>query len=101
MSPARSITLAPDGVLAKDRVIRTGGESMNDQWSAETLAAQALGEIDAASGAITPAIHPSTSYERNPDGTYRSGLAYTRSDNPTYDHAERLLTTLELGAGCM
>src|SRR2546425_12232960 len=74
---------------------------MNGQWSAETLAAQALGEVDAASGAITPAIHPSTSYERNPDGTYRSGLAYTRSDNPTYDHAERLLTTLESGASCM
>src|SRR2546428_414843 len=74
---------------------------MNSQWSAETLAAQALGEVDAASGAITPAIHPSTSYERNPDGTYRSGLAYTRSDNPTYDHAERLLTTLESGASCM
>src|SRR2546429_2607276 len=74
---------------------------MNSQWSAETLAAQALGEVDAASGAITPAIHPSTSYERNPDGTYRSGLAYTRSDNPTYDHAEKLLTTLESGASCM
>jgi cystathionine gamma-synthase len=74
---------------------------MNESWSAETLAAQALGEIDPTSGAITPAIHPSTSYERNPDGTYRSGLAYTRSDNPTYDHAERLLTTLESGAGCM
>jgi cystathionine gamma-synthase len=74
---------------------------MNDKWSAETLAAQALGEVDAASGAITPAIQPSTSYERNPDGTYRSGLAYTRSDNPTYDHAERLLTVLESGGGCM
>jgi cystathionine gamma-synthase len=74
---------------------------MNHQWSSETLAAQALGEVDPASGAITPAIQPSTSYERNPDGTYRSGLAYTRSDNPTYDHAERLLTTLESGASCM
>ncbi len=74
---------------------------MNERWSAETLAAQALGDIDPVSGAITPAIHPSTSYERNPDGTYRSGLAYTRSDNPTYDHAERLLTTLESGAACM
>jgi cystathionine gamma-synthase len=74
---------------------------MNQKWSAETLAAQALGEVDAASGGITPAIQPSTSYERNADGSYRSGLAYTRSDNPTYDHAERLLTTLESGAGCM
>src|SRR5437899_12095600 len=74
---------------------------MNGQWSAESLAAQALGDVDAASGAIPPSIHSSASYERNPDGTYRSGLAYTRSDNPTYDHAEKLLTTLESGASCM
>ena len=74
---------------------------MNQKWSAETLAAQALGEVDAASGGITPAIQPSTSYERNADGSYRSGLAYTRSDNPTYDPAERLLNALESGAGCM
>src|SRR5262245_19585723 len=74
---------------------------MTEQWSAETLAAQALGEVDPTSGAITPAIYPSTSYERNPDGTYRSGLAYTRADNPTYDHAEKVLSILESGASCM
>jgi cystathionine gamma-synthase len=69
--------------------------------SAETLAAQALGEIDPESGALVPPIHPSTTYEFGPDGTYRSGRAYTRADNPTYDHAERLLATLEGGAGCV
>lgn len=74
---------------------------MTDGLSRETLAAQAMGEIDPASGAISPAIHPSTIYERNPDGSYKSGLTYTRADNPTYDHAERLLTALEGGAACM
>ena len=74
---------------------------MTDGLSRETLAAQALGEIDQASGALSPAIHPSTIYERSPDGSYRSGLAYTRADNPTYDHAERLLAALEGGVACM
>lgn len=74
---------------------------MIEGLSRETLAAQALGEVDPTSGAISPAIHPSTIYERSPDGTYKSGLTYTRADNPTYDHAERLLATLEGGAQCM
>jgi cystathionine gamma-synthase len=69
--------------------------------SAETLAAQALGDIDPEYGDLVPPIHPSTTYEFGPDGAYRSGRAYTRSDNPTYDHAERLLATLEGGAGCV
>ena len=74
---------------------------MNEGLSPETLAAQALGESDPASAALVPPIHPSTVYEANPDGTARGGLAYTRADNPTYDHAERLLAALEGGAGCM
>ena len=74
---------------------------MMDGLSPETLAAQALGESDAASGALVPPIHPSTVYEANPDGTPHAGLAYTRADNPTYDHPERLLAALEGGAACM
>ena len=69
--------------------------------SPETLAAQACGEADPVSGALVPPIHPSTIYEANPDGTARDGIAYTRADNPTYDHAERLLAALEGGAACM
>lgn len=74
---------------------------MNHRLSPETLAAQAMGDIDEASGALAPAIHPSTTYERSPDGAYRSGLVYTRADNPTYDHAERLLATLDGGVAAM
>jgi cystathionine gamma-synthase len=67
--------------------------------SPETLAAQALGEVDPSSGGLTPAINPSTTYERQPDGSYRQDRVYTRADNPTYEHAEGLLAALE-GAGC-
>ncbi len=74
---------------------------MNHEISPETLAAQAMGDVDPTSGALAPAIHPSTTYERGPDGTYRAGLVYTRADNPTYDHAEKLLATLEGGAASM
>ena len=63
--------------------------------SPETLAAQALGEVDPVSGGLAPAIDPSTNYERQPDGSYRQGRVYTRADNPTGEHAERLLAALE------
>jgi cystathionine gamma-synthase len=74
---------------------------MTHELSRETLAAQALGEADKASAALVPPIHPSTIYEALPDGTAPDGRAYTRADNPTYEHAERLLTALEGGAACM
>jgi len=67
--------------------------------SLETLAAQALGEVDPVTGSLTPPISPSTNYEQQPDGSYRQDRVYTRADNPTYEHAENLLAALE-GAGC-
>jgi cystathionine gamma-synthase len=74
---------------------------MNEKLSPETLAAQALGAIDPASGAMVPPLHPSTTYEQHPDGTYHAGRVYTRADNPTYDTAERLLASLENGVDCV
>ena len=67
--------------------------------SAETLAAQGLGEADPASGGLAPVINLSTNYEQQPDGSYPQGRVYTRADNPTSEHAERLLAALE-GGGC-
>jgi cystathionine gamma-synthase len=67
--------------------------------SPETLAAQGLGEVDPVSGGLAPVINPSTNYEQQPDGSYRQDRQYTRADNPTFEHAERLLAALE-GAGC-
>jgi cystathionine gamma-synthase len=64
----------------------------------ETLAAQALGEADPVTGGLAPVINPSTNYERQADGSYLQERQYTRADNPTFEHAERLLAALE-GAG--
>jgi cystathionine gamma-synthase len=64
-----------------------------------TIAAQALGVIDAATGAVSPPIHPSSTYERDADNQYRRGRNYSRADNPTYDQPEAVLAALEKGAG--
>jgi cystathionine gamma-synthase len=67
--------------------------------SPETLAVQGLGEADPASGGLVPVLNLSTNYEQQPDGSYPQGRVYTRADNPTSEHAERLLAALE-GEGC-
>jgi cystathionine gamma-synthase len=75
---------------------------MTDQrpsLSPETLAAQALGDVDPVSGGLAPIVNPSTNYEQQADGSYHQDRVYTRADNPTYEYAERLLAALE-GAGC-
>ena len=69
------------------------------QVSPETLVAQALGEIDAATGALAPAIAVSTNYKQAADGSYHQGRVYTRADNPTYEQAERMLAMLEGARG--
>ena len=78
---------------------RTLGWPVSEQRSVtpETLAAQGLGEADPLSGGLVPVINLSTNYEQQRDGTYRDGRVYTRADNPTSEHAERLLAALEGG----
>ena len=67
----------------------------------ETLAAQALGRIDEVTRAVVAPIHPSTTFERDADGLYRSGRGYTRPHNPSYDEPEELLARLEGGVDCL
>jgi len=66
--------------------------------SPETLAAQLQHFVDGATGAVVPAIHPSTTYARDAKYALLSGLEYTRDDNPTQRAAETLLAKLEGGA---
>jgi cystathionine gamma-synthase len=68
---------------------------------APTLAAQAMGWVDPLTKAVVPPIHPATTFIRDPDNQYRAGHSYARAENPTYDHAEKLLAALEGGAGCL
>lgn len=69
--------------------------------SPETLTAQALGNVDERTKALVPPIHPSTTFERDADGEYRSGRGYSRPHNPSYDEPESLLATLEGGSDCL
>ena len=64
----------------------------------ESLAAQALGWVDATTRAISPPIHASTTFIRDEDNQYRSGRIYARADNPAFDQAEQLIAALERGA---
>jgi len=66
-----------------------------------TIAAQALGLIDEATRAISPPIHMSSTFLRDPDNQYRSGREYIRSDNPSFDQPEAVLAALEKGADAM
>lgn len=70
--------------------------------SAETITVQALHHIDASTGAVTPSIHPSSTYGRDKD--YQLIVpeqGYTRDDNPTFLVPEKMLTELEGGAASM
>lgn len=70
-------------------------------WSKASLMAQAMGKIDEASRAVTPPIHISTTFIRDPDNQYRSGNVYGRPDNGTVREAEAVLAMLEGAAGAM
>lgn len=63
----------------------------------ETVAVHAGRKIDPATGAVMPPIHLSTTFERNPDGSYTDGYVYTRSENPTRHALEEGLAQLEGG----
>jgi cystathionine gamma-synthase len=64
---------------------------VSEPYRPRTLAAQALGKIDEATRAITPPIHLSTTFLRDPDNQYRSGNVYGRPDNETVREAEALV----------
>jgi cystathionine gamma-synthase len=63
----------------------------------ETLAVHAGRSIDPATGAVTPPIHLSTTFERSPDGQYPLGFSYSREGNPTRQSLEECLAALEGG----
>ncbi|MEP6618513.1 MAG: aminotransferase class I/II-fold pyridoxal phosphate-dependent enzyme [bacterium] len=67
----------------------------------ETVAVHAGHEVDPSSGAVTTPIHLSSTFEREPDGSYRAGHQYTRTSNPNRDSLERSLNALEGGAAAI
>lgn len=62
----------------------------------ETIAAQAGGHIDEASGGVVPPIQPSTTFARREDNTpYNSENIYGRDSNDAVRLAEEILAKLE------
>ena len=64
----------------------------------ETVSVHAGAAVDPATGAVTPPIHPSTTFEREPDGSFPHGHIYSRSSAPNRAALEACLTALEGGA---
>ncbi len=67
----------------------------------ETVSVHAGREPDAATAALSPPIHLSTTFAREADGGYPRGFSYTRAGNPNRHALETCLAALEGGADAM
>jgi cystathionine gamma-synthase len=72
-----------------------------DDWRFETLAVHAGAGPDPATGAVRPAIHLSTTFERAPDGSFPSGYVYVRDANPNRQALEAAMAALEGGSAAV
>jgi cystathionine gamma-synthase len=72
-----------------------------DERRPETLAVHAGRESDPATGAVAPPIHLSTTFERDVDGSYPRGYAYSTFDNPNRAWLEAAISALEGAAACV
>ena len=64
------------------------------QYKIETLAVHAGHSVDAGTGAVTEAIHLSTTFERDTDGGYSRGFLYSRNHNPNPNGLDAALAAL-------
>ena len=67
----------------------------------ETLCVHAGTAPDPVTGAITPPISLSTTFERDPDGEFRRGFKYARDLNPTRQALEQAMALVEGGAAAL
>jgi cystathionine gamma-synthase len=63
----------------------------------ETIAVHSGRNTDPSTGAVTPPIHLTTTFEREPGGGYPKGFNYSRSGNPNRESLEKCLAELEGG----
>ena len=64
----------------------------------ETIAVHSGRAVDPTTGAVTPPLHMSTTFERAEDGSYPTGFVYGRVGNPTRNLLEECVRDLEGGA---
>jgi cystathionine gamma-synthase len=64
----------------------------------ETISVRVGRDIEPATGEVSPAVHLSTTYERDVDGEFSRGYDYIRPDNPSRRALEQCIAALEGGA---
>lgn len=69
-----------------------------DAYHLQTRAVHAGRIIDPGTGALAPPIHLSTTYERERDGSYPRGFAYSTFNNPNRQWLEEAIANLDGGA---
>ena len=67
----------------------------------ETIAVHAGGDIDPATGSVSPPIHLSTTFEHGPASEALHGYLYTREGNPVQSRLEQALAALEGGPAAL
>ena len=63
----------------------------------ETISIHVGRDIESATGEVAPAVHMSTTYERDIDGEFSRGYSYIRPDNPGRRALEQCIAALEGG----
>ena len=67
----------------------------------ETIAIHAGGDVDPATGSVSPPIHLSTTFEHGPASEPLHGYLYTREGNPVQSRLEQALAALEGGPAAL
>lgn len=73
---------------------------MSDKLRFETRAIRSLIHLPH-SKPVSPAIHLSTTYERDEDGSYTNDFIYSRMSNPNRQTLENAIAELECGSTCL
>lgn len=63
----------------------------------ETLSVRVGRDVESVAGDVAPAIHMTTTFERDVDGEFSRGYSYARPDNPSRRSLEQCIAALEGG----
>lgn len=85
------------GGIASDREAARKAAQHALKLRLETIAVHAGAEIDSATGALSPPLHLSTTFEHGPAAEAIHGFMYIREKNPTQSRLEAALRELEGG----
>ena len=74
------------------------GIPMTKKLNPETLAVHAGRRIDPTTGAVSPPLYLSTTFQRDADGAYSTGFEYIRNGHPNREMLEHSVAAMEQGS---